>query len=851
MKRKTISSKFVNISTLVALVTIILGYFVLNTYKNTIENEVYENTQKELVVDYTNYMNSKMDIGITNAFSIANDGYIKYAINQDNRDLAINSLKSINQTFKNGTAFKNIKVHIHTPDNKSYVRNWKIDKYGDDLSSFRKSVVTVNRTKKAVNGLEIGKAGLSLRSVVPITDEGKHLGSLEFIQGLNSVAKLFDKSGDGFLLLMDLQHKISEPNSELIFQDKYVISQKFRGAKFFNDLKTVSVEDIIQNSVVMSDKYFYTYVDVKDFRGEKLGIAILARDLNKVNLALDKTEHLIYMAMIILVIAILLSLIATIINVKKIVLKPIKILDASIVHVMNDKSASQIEILNNDEIGDVVISFNTYLDSIDKGIKQDKVVIDEAKSVISRANAGLLNTNIHKKAYSEGVKDLANEINNLVNGKRENLDILSKILVAYSNAKFDYEIKTIDGITGEIASIMSGAKNTGVTISSIIAIVDMTTKSLLQSSKELNNSSRALSDSSNKQASGLEEASAAIEEIVSSIKSSSDHTNKMATLAKDVTQSSKSGEALANKTSNAMIEITQEVTAINEAITVIDQIAFQTNILSLNAAVEAATAGDAGKGFAVVAQEVRNLASRSAEAANEIKSLVESAASKTKEGQKISQDMIEGYNHLNENISATITIINDVAQSAKEQQASMIQISDTVNHLDRATQENANVAGAINEMANENEQLAKNLEIAITRTSFLEKSKKSVCDMDLMFDFGSLKADHINFKNTNFLKCAPGSKFTVVNHHTCRLGKWIDAMSDTDFTTSPHWNTLKIAHENVHKFTQNVTDLYAQEKGNEEIFTVANGVEKNINVVFDALDNLREEKCAKMRVKNN
>ena len=213
------------------------------------------------------------------------------------------SLKNINQTFKEGTAFKNVKVHIHTADSKSYLRNWKTDKFGDDLSAFRKSVVSVNNTKQAANGFEIGKAGLSLRSVVPIVDDGKHLGSLEFMQGLNSVAKLFDKSGDGFLLLMDLKNKITQPSSELVFQNEYVISQKFKGKKFFEDIQNISVKEIVKNKVVMSDKYFYTYVDVKDFKGNKLGIAVLARSLDKVNLALDKTQYLIYMAMIILVIA--------------------------------------------------------------------------------------------------------------------------------------------------------------------------------------------------------------------------------------------------------------------------------------------------------------------------------------------------------------------------------------------------------------------------------------------------------------------------------------------------------------------------------------------------------------------
>ena len=158
-----------------------------------------------------------------------------------------------------------------------------------------------------------------------------------------------------------------------------------------------------------------------------------------------------------------------------------------------------------------------------------------------------------------------------------------------------------------------------------------------------------------------------------------------------------------------MDEINKEVISINESITVIDEIAFQTNILSLNAAVEAATAGESGKGFAVVAQEVRNLANRSSQAAKEIKTLVEYAKVKANNGKKISDKMILGYKELNININKTINIIADVSQASKEQILGIEQINSSVSSLDRVTQENASEANTVLEISNKTLSLAQNL----------------------------------------------------------------------------------------------------------------------------------------------
>lgn len=173
----------------------------------------------------------------------------------------------------------------------------------------------------------------------------------------------------------------------------------------------------------------------------------------------------------------------------------------------------------------------------------------------------------------------------------------------------------------------------------------------------------------------------------------------MANLANEVTIAANQGEKLATKTTTSMEEINNQVSTINEAITVIDQIAFQTNILSLNAAVEAATAGEAGRGFAVVAAEVRNLANRSADAAKEIKSIVENATKKANEGKEIANNMILDYKNLNENITLTIDLISGIQNASKEQLLGIEQINDAISQIDRQTQENASIASQTHDVA--------------------------------------------------------------------------------------------------------------------------------------------------------
>ena len=286
-------------------------------------------------------------------------------------------------------------------------------------------------------------------------------------------------------------------------------------------------------------------------------------------------------------------------------------------------------------------------------------------------------------------------------------DVL-EYLMSNAESKFDFKIND-EGIYGNLGSVAAGIKLVGNNTSEILAMIMNTGNTLNESTQTLSDGSHNLSVSSNQQAASLEETTAALEEITATIKANTQATIKMSQLAQNVTKSAQNGQDLANKTAISMDEINKEVSSINLAIEVIDQIAFQTNILSLNAAVEAATAGEAGKGFAVVAQEVRNLANRSAEAAREIKNLVEEATIKANDGKLISSDMIDGYKDLNKNISETINIIEDVSGASKEQMLGIEQINQAVNMLDRVTQENAFESNQIKEISQSVSKLAYDL----------------------------------------------------------------------------------------------------------------------------------------------
>ena len=405
------------------IVSISLGFLIVSivsyfSVKN-IEKEVYQNTKNELIKVFNLKFQAKKDVGISNAIAIANNYYVIEALNKNNRQLALKGLGELGNEYKRNTKFKNIKIHIHTADVHSFLRTWKPNKYGDDLSSFRKTIVAVKQTKKALVAIELGRAGLVLRGVAPVMTNNKYLGSVEFMQGLNSISK--------DLLKMDIQ-------SVIIFKKEYLNIAKFlkkspeimgdyvialkNGAydkNFFNEIKNLKL-----SSEIISDNFYTISIPIKDFTGEVVAYALLAKHLDDVKEVIDESKYSLIKQLLIMLIVDILMLVILVFIISKAVINPLEELNTKVSDLAKGEGdlTHRLDVKSDDEIGKIAHNINIFMEKLQTIMLNLHHSMDTAVDIVNKITSDSQKVNdtikiqdnliVKTKKYTDNIKnDLA------------------------------------------------------------------------------------------------------------------------------------------------------------------------------------------------------------------------------------------------------------------------------------------------------------------------------------------------------------------------------------------------------------------------------------------------------------
>ncbi|MCR5482657.1 MAG: hypothetical protein K6F52_07690 [Clostridia bacterium] len=337
------------------------------------------------------------------------------------------------------------------------------------------------------------------------------------------------------------------------------------------------------------------------------------------------------------------------------------------------------ESAHSGEYATIITGFHAALDAISAPIL-------EINQVLNKVENGDLSATV-KGSYQGLYNTMGEALNNTVGALNSIISEISISLEELGNGNLNQTITR--EYKGDFMQIKTSLNAIMDTLSDIISRIDSTAESVANGSRQLSSGAQALAQGATEQASSLQQLTSSIVDIASQTKKNAENAKNATVLSQSAKTSALLGNEQMKEMLDSMVAINESSSNIEKIIKVIDDIAFQTNILSLNAAVEAARAGEQGKGFAVVADEVRNLASKSAEAARTTSDLIQGSISKVTEGTKIANNTAEALAEIVDGIDKTATLVEEISAASENQSTAISEVNRGLEQVSKVVQQNS------------------------------------------------------------------------------------------------------------------------------------------------------------------